>query len=69
MDGEDTVYNNIEKFKGSGRVCYFPGVNNPVATYGNSCPLWVLLLGVYLAHYFCIRVFCFWQGHIHIKLH
>ena len=52
MAGEGTVDNDIEHLKGSGWVCYIPRVNNPVATYGNSRPAWVVLLGAYLSHYF-----------------
>ena len=55
MVGEDTVYNDLEKLEGSGWGCYTPWVNNPVATYGNSRPVGIVLLGTYPTHYFCVR--------------
>ena len=57
MVGEDTVYNDIEKLNGSGGGFYIPGLNNPVAAYGNLRYVGVFLLGEYLAHYFCVSNF------------
>ena len=57
MTGEDAIYNDLEKLEGSCWSCYIPVVNNHVATYVNPHPFWVVLLGAYLAHYFCVRDF------------
>ena len=45
MTGEDTVMNDIENLEGGYGGCYIPGVNNPVATYGNSRYVELVLLG------------------------
>ena len=55
MSVEDTVYNDIEKLKGISGGCYIPCLNSSVATFGSLCPVWVVLLGAYLTHYFCVR--------------
>ena len=54
MAGYDTVYNDLDKFEGSGGGCYISWVNNYVTTNGDSIPVGVVLLGEYLTHYFCV---------------
>ena len=55
MAREDTVHNyhnNLDVISGG---FYIPCLNSSVATYGSLCPVWVVLLGAYLTHYFCVR--------------
>ena len=54
MEGEDTVYDDIEKFEGSGWGYKIPWVNNPVATNCDSISVGVFFWGAYLAHHFCV---------------
>ena len=49
MAGEVTVYNEFDKFKGSGEGCNTPCVNNPVAANGDSSSVRVFFFLAYLA--------------------
>ena len=50
MTGDDTVYDKIENFKGSGGGCNIPWVNNPVAANSDSSSVGVFFCGAYPAH-------------------
>ena len=52
MEVEDTIYDGIDKFEGSGGGCNIPRVNNPVAAKCDSISVGVFFLGAYLTHHF-----------------
>ena len=54
MAGEDTVYDDFDKFEGSGGGCNIPGVYNPVGGSGDSSYVGVFFWGAYFAHNFCV---------------
>ena len=54
MEVEDTIYDGIDKFEGSGGGCNIPWVDKPVSINGNSSYAGLFFRVVYLVHDFFI---------------
>ena len=67
MVGEVTVYDELDKFEGSGGGFNITWLNNPVAANGDFSSVGVFFLGVCLAHESCaICLFSYFHKYIFI---